>query len=121
MELSHPRVLKASVTETAVSPDWVEGESVASSVAAFVAEMSTFPSAPAPVVAMSLSVTSVRAWLCTRLVAIWPLTARLSPVPQALPPEEETLESRVERIAVCASDVTETGPPASTSMPITPA
>ena len=75
---SHPMVLKASVTPTAVSPELVELMIVESMAEVFRPLKVTFP---VPVVVMALPVTATSAPLRTMLVAIWPLTARDSPVP----------------------------------------
>ena len=111
---AQPRVLKASVTPTALSPEVVALTMVASMAEVFFASVVRL----LPVV-ISLAVMAALAPLRTRLVEIRAFTASDLPVPKALPPEDETVPSVTARISAFSVAVTLMSPTAVTAAPFT--
>ena len=70
-------MLKASETDTPVSPLL----SVVISVASMPAALSAVTAMSPPVAFTVLALSAADVWVTTRLVTIWPLAARISPAP----------------------------------------
>ncbi len=88
---SHPMVLNASVTPTAVSPDVVILSTVASIRERFCASRITSPAVAVTVLLVIVALDLLR----MVLVAMVPFTASTAPVPNALPPDAVTVLSTV--------------------------